>query len=276
MNPDTETAEAPEAVLDFSALDRLPTDRDLPSDDGEPLETSWHRPAINLLIESIECHWRGRKDFFAGGNMFMYFSEERVFNKDFRGPDFFVVKDTDHDRPRLSWVSWKEGGRLPDVIIELGSESTTRTDRVEKKALYGRRMRVPEYFIYDPRDASLVGWRLLNGGGYDTPLEVEAGNRIWSKELELYVGPWDGVFLGHRNRWLRFYDVHGNLIPTFGEAEAAARAAAEGKAAAAEQKATAAEQRATAEAAARAAAEAEIERLKQELAALRTPPPTTP
>jgi hypothetical protein len=129
------------------------------------------------------------------------------------------------------------------------------------KKLYGERMRVSEYFVYDPRDSSLVGWRLMNSH-YDTPLEVEPGNRIWSKELELYVGPWDGVFLGHRDRWLRFYDVHGNLIPTFGEA-------AQAEADAAAQKATAAEARAS-------AAEAELERLRQELAALRNPPPTAP
>ncbi|MDB5313703.1 MAG: uncharacterized protein JWO38_7905 [Gemmataceae bacterium] len=257
----------PEAVLDFSALDRMPTDKDLPCSDGVPLETSWHRPAINLLVESIEHHWAGRKDFFVGGDMFMYFSTERVFNKDFRGPDFFLVKGVDHDKPRLSWVSWQEGGLLPNIIIELGSDSTRKTDRVEKKALYGGRiMSVPEYIIYDPFDSSLIGWRRSNGG-YDAPLEIEPGDRVWSKELELYVGPWDGVYQGHFNRWLRFFDVHGNLIPTGQEAEAAARAAAEAKA--------------NAEAAARAAAEAkanaseaEIERLKRELEALRQPPPT--
>lgn len=244
----------PEVILDFSALDRLPTDKDLPCSDGVPLETAWHRPAIALLIESIECHWYGRKDFFAGGDMFMYFSAERVFNKDFRGPDFFVVKDVPHDKPRRSWVAWQEDGRLPDVIIELASESTRKIDRVEKKRLYGERMRVTEYFIYDPADSSLIGWRLPNGH-YDTPMEIEPGNRIWSKELELYVGPWDGEYLGHTDRWLRFFDVHGNLIPTFGEAAKAKADAAEAKA---------------------KAAEAEIERLKQELAAMRNPPPNTP
>lgn len=254
MTPDTATLEPSPVELDFSALDRMPTDKDLPSDDGEPLETFWHRPAMNLLIECIECHWRGRRDFFVGGNMFMYFSAERVFHKDFRGPDFFVVKGVDHDKPRLSWVSWREGGRLPNVIIELGSDSTRRIDRVEKKQLYGERMRVHEYFVYDPRDGTLLGWRLANGG-YDQPLEVEPGGRIWSEELELYVGPWDGPFQGHAQRWLRFFDVRGNLIPTFGEAEAA---------------------RANAEAAARAAAEAELGRVRQELDALRRQqqPPT--
>ena len=54
MSREPETIEIPEIALDFSALDHLPTDQDLPSDDGEPLETIWHRNAMNLLIESID------------------------------------------------------------------------------------------------------------------------------------------------------------------------------------------------------------------------------
>ncbi len=258
MTTDTTTQKRanPEIVPDFSALDRLPTDNDLPYDDGEPLETAWHRPAMNLLIESIRSYWRDRTDFYVGGNMFMYFSEERVFNTDFRGPDFFVVKDVDRHKPRNSWVSWKEGGRLPDVIIELASESTKRRDRVEKKALYGKRMKVAEYFIYDPEDESLIGWRLTNGGYYE-PLEVEPGGRVWSKQLEMYVGPWEGEYAGETfRRWVRFFDVHGNVIPAFTEQV---------------------RQDADAARAARLAAEAELERMKAELAALRGRlPPNTP
>lgn len=240
MNLELDCAEVPGVVLDFSALDGLPTDQDLPSNDGEPLETIWHRYAMNLLIESIESHWRGRKDFFSGGNMFIYFSEERIFHKDFRGPDFFVVKRTDHDKKRDSWVYWKENGRHPNVIVELSSPTTAHIDRVEKKEVYAEQMRVPEYYIYDPRDDSLIGWRLI-GSSYGEPLEVQTGNRIWSHELDLFLGPWDGTFLERHGRWLRFFDERGHLVPTFAESEAAARKAAE----------------------------AENERLKKELAALK-------
>jgi hypothetical protein len=39
---------------------------------------------MNVLIDSIEQAYQDREDFFVGGNMFIYFSRERVFNKDFR------------------------------------------------------------------------------------------------------------------------------------------------------------------------------------------------
>ena len=299
----------PEITLDFSALGKMPTDKDLPHSDGEPLETSWHRTCMTVLIDSLEYYWRDRKDFFVGGDMFLYFSADHVFNKDFRGPDFFVVKGVEHDKKRLSYVAWRENSRLPCVIVELGSESTLRTDRGEKKKLYEQKLATDEYFIYDPVEPRLEGWRLLNGSGYSA-MELEHPERIWSKQLELYVGVWSGAIHGIADRWLRFYDVHGSLIPTGQEAEAAGRVVAEAHAekakAAAEASRLAAEvSRLAAEAAtakavvaeaqaaealaavqtetiARTVAEArtaavedELERLRKKLAALQ-PPPTNP
>ncbi len=114
---------------------------DLIFDDGEPLETHRHRKAMNVLIDSIEQAYQDREDFFVGGNMFIYFSRERVFNKDFRGPDFFVVLDIDGSYKRQGWVVWNENGRYPDVIVELMSESTAKIDLTTKKDLYERTFR---------------------------------------------------------------------------------------------------------------------------------------
>lgn len=66
---------------------------DLIFDDGEPLESSRHRVAINTLISSIRHHFALLNDYFVGGNMFVYYSSQQVKNKDFKGPDFFVVLD---------------------------------------------------------------------------------------------------------------------------------------------------------------------------------------
>ncbi len=68
---------------------------ELPSEDGIPLESNWHRVQINLLVDNTRQHWRGRTDFFAGGNLFIYYSLQQVRNKDYKGPDFFVVKGVD-------------------------------------------------------------------------------------------------------------------------------------------------------------------------------------
>src|SRR5688572_19329135 len=90
-----------------------PGELELPSDDGEPMETNRHRQQMTLLIQSLKRAWADRHDYFVGGNMFVYFSELQVTRNDFRGPDVFVALDTT-DRDRRSWVGWGEG-KLPDV-----------------------------------------------------------------------------------------------------------------------------------------------------------------
>lgn len=83
------------------------------------MESNWHRIQINLLVDNVRQHWRGRADFFAGGNMFIYYSLRQVRDKDYKGPDFFVVKNVDGTQKRRAWIAWEEDARLPDVIVEL-------------------------------------------------------------------------------------------------------------------------------------------------------------
>src|SRR5205809_7301519 len=80
---------------------------ELPSEDGLPLESNWHRIQINLLVESVRQYWRGGMDFFAGGNMFLYYSVQQVRNRDYKGPDFFVVKNVDGSKSRPAWIVWE-------------------------------------------------------------------------------------------------------------------------------------------------------------------------
>ena len=122
-------------VVQRIAVPDMP-DIDLPYDDGEPLESNWHRLQINLLGDALHQHWHGRTDFFAGGNMFVYYSLEQARTRDYKGPDFFVVTGADGTRPRHSWVLWEEGGRYPNVIVELLSPSTMAQDLGPKKDLY--------------------------------------------------------------------------------------------------------------------------------------------
>lgn len=137
-------------------------DIDLPYDDGEPLESHWHRQQINLLGDMLHQHWPERTDFFAGGNMFVYYSLEQARTRDYKGPDFFVGLGVDGARPRHSWIVWQEEGRYPDVIVELLSPTTMDQDLGPKKDLYERVFKTSEYFCVDPDDWSVRGWRLEN------------------------------------------------------------------------------------------------------------------
>lgn len=185
---------------------------DLIYDDGQPMESNQHRLGMNVLIESIEQAWNDRQDFFAGGNMFIYYSLNQVKNKDFKGPDFFVVLNTTYDPTRKAWVSWNENGRYPDVIVELTSPSTANIDKTEKKELYQNVFRTREYYIFDPFDAnSLKGWHLDNNLVYE---EISPNDQgwLWCESLNLWLGVWQGEIERFTNDWLRFYHQNGDLV----------------------------------------------------------------
>jgi Uma2 family endonuclease len=254
-------------VVERYIVPEIPT-LDLPDEDGVPLETNWHRVQINLLIDVVRYRWRNRQDFFVGGNMFVYFSLQQARNRDYKGPDFFVVKDVDGSYARRKWVVWEEAGRYPDVIIELLSPSTAAEDLGPKKHLYATTFHTRNYFCYDPDRRQLQGWQLGMQGYEAAP--ADAQGRVWSAELDAWVGVWEGVYQQQHDVWLRLCAADGVLIPTEAEAEAAARAEAETQADAERQRAEAERQRAEterqraeAEAAARAEAETQADAERQ-------------
>lgn len=219
-----------------------PPPTDLIFDDGEPLETNRHRIAMNTLIRSVQQAKADRTDFFAGGNMFVYYSRDQVMNRDFRGPDFFVTLEVDGNRERQGWVVWEESGRYPDVIVELLSPSTAAIDRGEKKDLYERVFRTSDYFLFDPfAPNSLQGWHLVNRR-YQ-PLQPNDRGWLWCEALELWLGTWEGAIDREPPtgtcRWLRFYDPDSNLVLLPEEAAAQRAYQAEARAQQAEARAQA-------------------------------------
>ena len=208
-------------VPDFPAIE-------LPSEDGLPLESNWHRGQINLLVESVRQLWTGQTDFFVGGNMFVYYSLQQVRNRDYKGPDFFVAKNVNGVKDRPSWIVWEENGRFPDVIVELLSPTTADADLGAKKDLYERTFKTPEYYCYDPDSRRLLGWRLEKRFPY-TPIAPKDG-RLWSEELGVWLGIWEGEYQGFLAPWIRLFSRDGDMQPTAADAERARAESAESEA----------------------------------------------
>ncbi|WP_164929453.1 Uma2 family endonuclease [Gloeobacter violaceus] len=171
--------------------------------DEPPMESDWHRKQMQLLIDALEGHWCDRQDFYCSGNLTIYYSLTQRKSEDFRGPDFFVVLGCER-RERRSWTVWEEGGRLPNVIAEILSDSTAEVDRGLKKQIYQDVLRVPEYFWFDPQSGELCGFHLVEGRY--VPLEVDEQGRLWSAQLGLYFGVYEGR--------LRLVTGEGEVIPT--------------------------------------------------------------
>lgn len=190
-----------------------PGEHELPYDDGVPMESNEHRLQMVLLIQSLKLAWAAREDFFVGGNMFVYFSETQVKTNDFRGPDVFVVLGTSR-RSRLSWVAWGEGGKLPDVVIELLSNRTRHVDRGEKMQIYSKVWRTPEYVLYDPFSHELDAYRLNPGNLEYEPIARDARGDVQSLTLGLRLGVREGTFEDVTFPWLRWLDERGEPLPT--------------------------------------------------------------
>ncbi|MGH9803440.1 MAG: Uma2 family endonuclease, partial [Blastocatellia bacterium] len=124
------------------------------------MESSLHHEQTVILEKSLERLWKDRNDFFIGVNLSVYFSRQRLKSHDFRGPDVFIVLDTER-RPRTSWVVWEEDGKYPDVIFEMLSDSTAAADRAIKKEIYQDRFRSAEYFWFHPVELEFAGWHLV-------------------------------------------------------------------------------------------------------------------
>ncbi|HET9210027.1 MAG TPA: Uma2 family endonuclease [Thermoanaerobaculia bacterium] len=232
-------------------------------DDGEPLETDWHTRELPLLRHLLlqAMAEQGRTDFFAGANIFVYYSVEQAREvaeemakglpwRAFRGPDVFWVGGVEPRPEREAWIAWEEGGRLPDVVFEMLSPSTAKKDRTEKRDLYARVFGTAEYFLYEPETGKLEGLRLA--GRFYQPIQPDEHGRLWSEQLGASVGLWRGIVEKKQGVWVRLFRPDGSLIPTQAEAE--------------HQRAEAEHQRAEAERQRADAAEAELARLRALLA----------
>ena len=170
----------------FDLTEALPSGRNFSLESNEPsLESDLHRDQIDLLIRLLRWCWQQRHDFYVSGNLTVYYSPQQRKSEDFRGPDFFVVLNT-QDKPRKSWVVWEENGQYPNLIVELLSNSTAATDRGLKKQIYQDIFRTPEYFWFDPQSLEFMGFELLRG----TYRELQPNEQgwLWSEQLELYLG----------------------------------------------------------------------------------------
>ncbi|MBD2040863.1 Uma2 family endonuclease [Microcoleus sp. FACHB-672] len=192
---------------DIDTPENIPQDVIFPPGDlysDEPqLETYLHLQQMMLLIKCLDWLWRDKNDFFATGNLTIYYSPRQRKSEDFRGPDFFVVLGTER-KPRKSWVVWEEDGKYPNLIVELLSETTAGTDRGLKKQIYQDTFRTPDYFWFDPETLEFAGFHLVDG--QYQPLEPNSQGRLWSQQLNLYLGIYQ--------RKLRFFTPEGELVPT--------------------------------------------------------------
>jgi Uma2 family endonuclease len=135
-----------------------------PTSDGKPMaETDHHRDLMLDLIFSLSRFFVNDPNVYVSGNLMLFYAQGN--RRRHVSPDVFAVRGIPKGR-RPNYLTWIEG-KGPDVVIELTSSSTRHTDITRKFALYRDVLRVPETFLFDPRDdylePRLQGYQLLDG-----------------------------------------------------------------------------------------------------------------
>jgi Uma2 family endonuclease len=249
-----------------SAAVPLPVSIDYPSSDGKPMaETDLHRDEMAASIDELKEHLREQPDAYVAGNLFIYYDEGDP-SASF-APDVFVVLGVPKRRRRV-YKLWEEK-KAPSFVLEVSSRKTWTEDEGNKKALC-ERLGVAEYYLYDPEgdylDPPLQGFRFeprkpsarrgrsTERGRY-VEMVPDAAGALTSDVLGLRLS----IDAGR----LRFTDLATGAPLLRPEELAQARREAQAQARR--------DAAARADAEARAdAAEAEIERLRDELARLRS------
>jgi Uma2 family endonuclease len=224
---------APEEVIpDLEAIDI----------EGEKVvESVYPEKLYRLLAESLSTNWAGPGE----GRTFQVFTGVGLFYQVGRPglcPDLMLALDIEPGDPAIranrSYFTWLRG-KVPDLILEIVSDREGGEE--DHKMREYQRLRVPNYVIYDPRNA--LGNGVLRS--FDLPGQrYRRMDRHFYEIVGLGLTLWEGEYEGLHETWLRWCDANGQLIPTGAE-----RVAAEAQRAQAEaQRAQAEAQRAQAEA----------------------------
>ncbi len=203
-----------------------------PDEDGLPLPDGYDQePHFMRVMTMMRGYLERYYEVIVSGNTFLYYEEGN--RRAVVSPDCYVTFGLPRSAilPHNSYFTWHLG-RVPDFVMEIGSESTARADLGRKRDLYAS-LGITEYWRYDPTPDSRH---------YGEPL---VGERLEDEEyvrIDVRPGP-DGMIRGRSSAlgldlcWdegqLRLYDpVRDIWVPDYFElrdaqAEAEARLAKE-------------------------------------------------
>jgi Uma2 family endonuclease len=187
-----------------------------PATDGRPMaETDVHIDVLIYLREALRDHFRDAPQVYVAGNMLLYYEEGNPAAC--VAPDVFVVRGVAKGE-RRAYRLWEEG-HPPAAAFEITSRGTRLEDLGTKRALYAM-LGVREYFLYDPLgeylQPPLQGYRLQEGEYQRMPPGGQGA--LASQELGLELRIEEGR--------LRLVDsATGERLLTPAEVQAARRAA---------------------------------------------------
>jgi Uma2 family endonuclease len=223
--------------LDWRDPTLWPEVNKLVTEDDTPVDNPYSEKQMRLLTEPLYSSWPGPGGgvpFRVLANVGLYQTEKNPLVPDVMlgmgvsTPEQLMVKG------HRAWFIWIVG-KTPDLALEIVSnkEGGEDTNKMAEYATIG----IPYYVIHDP--ANILGSGVLRAFALHARKYVLIDPR-WLADIGLGLVIWQGVFEDSEQRWLRWCDEKGVVIPTGLERAKAA----EQRVDTAEQRADTAEQRA--------------------------------
>ena len=188
-----------------------------PCEDDEPMAaTGFHAEQISNFFDQLYRYFAINPHIYVGIDNFIYYREGDLTK--FVAPDVYIVLGANKFPQRRSFYTWSEGA-VPAAVFEFLSDSTANQDRHEKVRLYLMDMGVQEYFIHQPemkKPAEFRGWRRSPSSGISEILPDAQGG-LFSETLNLLFR-WEDI-LPNEVRLLRPYLPDGTPITTSMEEE---------------------------------------------------------
>ncbi|MCY7386158.1 MAG: Uma2 family endonuclease [Microcoleus sp. CAN_BIN18] len=173
-----------------------------PDDNGEPMSDNTEQFRLIVWIkENLELLFANDANVFVAGNLLWYPVEGN--NKISQAPDAMVV----FGRPkgyRGSYQQWLEDNIPPQVVFEIWSPGNRLTPMIQKFKVY-ERYGVEEYYLYDPQNVELTGWRRVDD-------ELEA-----IEQMDGWTSPRLGVRFGLSDSGLEMFGPLGEPFVSFVE-----------------------------------------------------------
>ncbi len=135
------------------------------------------------------------------GALFLYLEHHRI-GRLFAAPFDVVLSDLDVVEPDLLYISREQAGILtdkhvrgaPDLVVEILSPGTRKTDEVTKRKLY-ERFGVREYWIVDPELDTIKVYRHVEGTfTRAAELSAERGDLLTTPLLPGFSVPLPEIF----------------------------------------------------------------------------------
>lgn len=157
--------------------------------DGEhfvtPAPSTKHQRVFRHLLYFLEDHLRQTK----AGEVLGAPTDVVLSDFDVVQPDLLFVSAA-----RTSIITEKNVQGAPDLMIEILSETTRKTDEVIKRKLY-ERQGVSEYWIVDPDLTSVKVYQMTERGyARATELSVEANDKLETRLLPGFSLPLSQIF----------------------------------------------------------------------------------